>query len=109
MAEAAFEHGVKGNDVELVIEIGERYISAKLLGGEVKVVQGWLDILPAKWYEEYPKLGLFRASILLVTGQFDVCMHCLDTVESQVHAEDDNRQTLARVTALRCYITNGAS
>ena len=106
MAELAFEHGVESNDVGLVIDIGERYIAAKLLGGEIKVVQGWLNSIPDEWYITYPQLVLFRASILLVTGQFESCMQCLDGVEQQLLATSGSVPTasLAKVTALRCYI-----
>ncbi len=103
LPDPAFRHAVEGEDVELVLAIAVRYVPAKLLGSEIRVVQRWIDLLPAEWHATYPSLGLFRAGVLLVTGQFDACANCLDTIEAQTGAHDET-WTLARVTALRCYI-----
>jgi LuxR family maltose regulon positive regulatory protein len=76
LPEQAFRHAVDGDDVELVIQILERYFPVKLLGGEIRVVERWLDSLPEEWHSGYPMIGLVRAGILLSTGQFDACVRC---------------------------------
>jgi LuxR family maltose regulon positive regulatory protein len=103
--EQAFEHGLAGEDVELVIQTIDRYASAKLLGGEIRVVQDWLAAIPATWLATYPAFGLFQATLLLATGQFETCARQLSSVEQRSLVQDDSaRWSLARVTALRCYI-----
>jgi LuxR family maltose regulon positive regulatory protein len=106
LPEQAFRHAVDGHEVELVIQILEHYFPVKLLGGEIRVVERWLDSLPEEWHSGYPMIGLVRAAILLSTGQFDACVRCLDEVEHRlVTAESaDMRRQRARVAALRCYI-----
>ncbi len=106
LPEQAFRHAVGGDDVELVIQILERYFAAKLLGGEIRVVEGWLEALPEEWYTGYPMIGLVRAGILLATGQFDACARHLDEVEGRLAPTEtaDERRQQARLTALRCYI-----
>jgi LuxR family maltose regulon positive regulatory protein len=106
LPEQAFRHAVDGDDVTLVIRILDRYFSAKLLGGEIKVVQQWLDALPAEWRVSHPLLGLVRAGVLLSTGQFEASARHLDEIEHALvlARSTDVRQQQARVTALRCFI-----
>jgi LuxR family maltose regulon positive regulatory protein len=106
LPEQAFHHAVDADDAQLVVQILERYFAAKLLGGEIKVVEGWLESLPEAWHTGYPVIGLVRAGILLATGQFDACARQLDAVEGRLAPTDsaDVRRQQARVTALRCYI-----
>jgi LuxR family maltose regulon positive regulatory protein len=106
LSEQAFRHAVDGDDVELVIQILERYFPVKLLGGEIRVVEGWLDSLPEAWHSGYPMISLVRAGILLSIGQFDTCVRFLDEVEQRLGSTEsaDIRRQRARVTALRCYI-----
>ena len=103
--EQAFIHGCAGDDAELVREIVDRYAAAKLLGGEIRVVEAWLDAIPNGWLADYPAFGLFRAALLLATGQFEACARQLTSVEQRSLTQDAaSRWSLARVTALRCYI-----
>ena len=105
LPEQAFRHAVAGDDAERVIEIGEIYINAKLAGGEIKVVAGWLDSLPAAWYAAYPVLGLAQAAFLFFTGAFQAAIRRVDEVEQKMlsaEGEDKGGQ-LARVTAVRCF------
>ena len=64
LPDPAFHHAVAGHDPELAIPILERYESEKLHGGELRVVQRWLDAIPAEWDAAYPQLGLVRAGVL---------------------------------------------
>ena len=105
LPEQAFRHALAGDDAERVIEIGEIYINAKLAGGEIKVVAGWLDSLPAAWYAAYPVLGLAQAAFLFFTGAFQAAIRRVDEVEQKMlsaEGEDKGGQ-LARVTAVRCF------
>lgn len=106
LPEKAFRHAVDAEDAQFVVQILERYFAAKLLGGEIRVVEGWLESLPEEWHTCYPMIGLVRAGILLATGQFDACARHLDEVEQRLAPQEsaDRRRQQARVTALRCYI-----
>jgi len=102
---AAFQHAVEAEDIEVVTQIFERYIISKLLSGEIRLVQSWLDLIPEAWHTSYPAIVLARAGLLLVTGQFDASMRCLDEVEqvALVRGEDPDLYR-ARVVAMRCNI-----
>ncbi len=106
LPEQAFHHAVEGQDVELVIQIFERYLVVKLFGGEFRVVKRWLDLLPSNWYSAYPMLSLARSVFLSLTGAFDACVRCLDEVEQRLARAggEDTRWPLARVTAMRCLV-----
>jgi LuxR family maltose regulon positive regulatory protein len=66
LPEQAFRHAVEGDDLALVLEILDRYLAAKLLGGEVRVVEQWLDLLPEVWLSSSPGILLARAAVLLI-------------------------------------------
>jgi hypothetical protein len=53
-------HTFKGN-------VPVRYMIAKLLAGEVRVVQRWLESLPETWPSKDPMIGFTRTGVLLVT------------------------------------------
>jgi LuxR family transcriptional regulator, maltose regulon positive regulatory protein len=104
--EEAFHHAVAGDDLDLGVRIFDRYMNAKLQGGEYTVVQRWLEALPAAWYAAYPAFDLARAGLLAFSGAVDACMRCVDDVEQKLaHADgDDTRRQMAKVTAIRCAI-----
>jgi LuxR family maltose regulon positive regulatory protein len=106
LSEQAFNHAVEGRDVKLVTEIVDRYINAKLMSGELKVVKRWLDSLQAEWFAAYPVLGLARAGVLAFSGEYEACGRCVDEVEQKLIASEteDTRWQLARVTAVRCMM-----
>jgi LuxR family maltose regulon positive regulatory protein len=106
LPEQALRHAVAGDDAELVMQIGEQYFEVKLLSGEFRVLQRWLDSLPEQWHADYPLIGFFRAGVLLFTGALDAGARCVDEVEQGlVLAErEDKRWHLARVSAVRCAI-----
>ncbi|MBW7882619.1 MAG: tetratricopeptide repeat protein [Caldilineaceae bacterium] len=105
LPEQAFHHAVEGEDPGLVLQILERYFVVKLLGGEVKIVEQWLDSLPAAWLARYPTILLARAGTQLMTGQYDACSRSLDEAERLAHTQrEDAGLHRARVTAMRCNI-----
>jgi LuxR family transcriptional regulator, maltose regulon positive regulatory protein len=106
LPEPAFQHALKGQDAALVNEIFERYLHAKLFGGEVAVVQRWIDALPEEWLVTHPGFGLAHASLLLFRGALDLVERRLKEIEEMVSPEPeaDVSGRLARVTALRCFI-----
>jgi LuxR family maltose regulon positive regulatory protein len=106
LPEQAFDHALDGDDVELTVKIFDRYLNAKLLGGEFRVVKRWLDSMPAAWVAAYPVLDLGRAGFLAYTGAFEACIRCINGVEQRLQSaeKEDVRWQLARVTAVRCFI-----
>lgn len=106
LPQQAFRHAVAGDDIQLVVQVLERYFPVKLLSGEIRVVKQWLDSLPPEWHSGYPMVGFARAGILIFTGQFEACVRWLDEVEQWLGPIEsaDMRPQRARVTAMRCYI-----
>jgi LuxR family maltose regulon positive regulatory protein len=105
LPEPAFRHAVAADDVELVADLAEGHVYAKLMGGEITVVKQWLESLPEAWYASHPQLGIFKVAFLLFSGQFDACVRSLDEVERLVLTEPEGmRWQRARATALRCFI-----
>jgi LuxR family transcriptional regulator, maltose regulon positive regulatory protein len=102
----AFRHTIAGNDVELVLQIFDRYVNAKLLGGEFRVLRQWFEALPAEWISAYPVLRIAHAGLLGHTGAFEECIRCINEIEeSLLLAESaDARWQMARVTSFRCFI-----
>lgn len=106
LPDAAFEHAVAADDLELIIRIFEIYAQLKLVGGEFSLLRRWIDALPERWHVQYPVIGLMRTGLLLFTGQLEASLRSLEEVErrlSSVEQPDKERQR-ARVRAVRCSI-----
>lgn len=105
LPEQAFRHAVAGDHAEGVIEILNTYLQAKLVGGEFKVVERWIEALPAAWFEAYPVLDLMRAALLASAGAFEACVRLVDDVERRLAPaeREEKRWQLARVLAMRCF------
>ena len=106
LPEQALHHAVAGDDPDLVMQLGEHYFEVKLLSGEFRVLNRWLDSLPEPWQSDYPLIGLFRAGVLLFTGALEAGVRCVDEVEQRLALveSEDTRWPLARVTAVRCAV-----
>lgn len=106
MPELAFDHAIQGEDIELVIQIFERYTQDKLIGGEFKLLQEWLEAVPPSWQVEYPVIGLIRTGLLLFTGHVDASIHSIDEVEKRVTTKrgEELRRQMAQIRAVRCSI-----
>jgi LuxR family maltose regulon positive regulatory protein len=106
LPEPAFDHALIADDADLVIRILERYLTFMLNSGEIKVLERWLDVLPAVWYSAHPLLNLFRSGVLGVTGAFDACLRCIDEAEQGLSPaeSEESRWQLALVKAVRCFM-----
>jgi LuxR family maltose regulon positive regulatory protein len=106
LPEPAFDHALEGSDAELMVQIFDRYMNAKLSSGEIRVVERWVKALPAEWYSLYPVLGLARVGFLVYTGAFEESMRYIDEVEQRLTPaeSEDRRWQLARVMAVRCFM-----
>ncbi len=106
LAEPAFHHAVEGKNLELLVQIFNRYVNAKLMAGELRLIKRWFDLIPAEWIAAYPPFALAQAGLFAYTGAFESCLHCLDEVEQKLLPAEskDRRQQLARVTAVRCFM-----
>lgn len=104
--EPAFRHAIAGNDRDLAAAVIQRYTTAKLMGGELKTLQEWVDSLPQEWCDAYPVLDLPRAGLLAFTGQVDACVGRLDEIEQRLAAVRDESAALQRalLTTVRCFI-----
>jgi LuxR family maltose regulon positive regulatory protein len=105
LPEQAFDHAIESQSAEIVINIIERNFIAKLMADDVLVVKSWLDALPIEWQARYPIVGLARAGILMVTGQFDACARRLDEVEQLALTSSEYPELhQGRMIAMRCNI-----
>ncbi|HEY3473322.1 MAG TPA: hypothetical protein VGK56_01860, partial [Anaerolineales bacterium] len=82
--EEAFRHAVASEDAGLAFEIFVKYLGAKITGGEIRVVTGWIDSLPQKWYSAHPELGLARAAWMIATGAFASAVSSIDEIEHKL-------------------------
>jgi LuxR family maltose regulon positive regulatory protein len=106
LPDQAFGHAMSAEDVSAVVEIVDGNVPIRLLTGEIRMVQRWLEALPESWYTSQPVLGLARAYALAFRGAFDSCLHCLDEVEQRLilAQRGDSGWQLARATACRSLI-----
>jgi LuxR family maltose regulon positive regulatory protein len=106
LSDAAFDHALAAEDADQVIQILDRYESVKLHGGELRLLQDWLDAIPAAWYAAHPMLGLVRAGVLAFTGELEACVRCVDDVEQRIAqgASDETQWQQARICAFRCFV-----
>jgi LuxR family maltose regulon positive regulatory protein len=105
LPDQAFAHTVRAEDGDIMQEIFERHFIPKLLRGEIRTLQLWLESMPDAWHTRYPIIGLARAATLMFSGQFEAATHFLDEIEHQtLVGRKDRRWQLARVTALRCFM-----
>jgi LuxR family maltose regulon positive regulatory protein len=106
LPEQAFHHAVAGDYVELVVQIFDLYMTAKLNSGEIRVIERWLNAIPAEWYAAYPVLELGRVGFLAYTGAFEACMRCIDDIEQRLMPVDSEAKhwQLTRVIAVRCLM-----
>jgi LuxR family transcriptional regulator, maltose regulon positive regulatory protein len=106
LPESAFHHALEGSNAELMVQIFDRYLNAKLSSGEIRLVGRWVDALPTEWYSLYPVLGLARVGFLVYTGAFEDSMRYIDEVEQRLTPaeSEDRRWQLARVMAVRCLM-----
>jgi len=106
LPEQTLRHAVAGDDVELVMQVGENYFDIKLLSGEFKVLERWLESLPEQWHSDYPLIGLAQVSVLLFSGALEAGVRGINQVEERLALTEgeDTRWPLARVTAVRCTI-----
>lgn len=103
MPERAFDHGIAANDIELVVQILERYVQVKMFSGQVNILLAWLHAIPDEWFAIEPLFILFKSVVNVVTGQFDACVRCLDDIEQAIRTTQ-KEMLMARVRAMRCFV-----
>jgi len=106
LPEPAFQHALAADDDQMGFEIFDRYANVFLNSGQVRILQRWLDQLPAKWRNRYPLFGLAEAGLLLFSGDFAAGLHRIDEVELRLRLSSsaDAGSQLGRVTAVRCFV-----
>jgi LuxR family maltose regulon positive regulatory protein len=102
LPEQAFHHAIAAADLDLTIDVLNRYINFLVLGCEYRLLGEWLDAIPAEWYEAYPAIGLGRTALLLNSGEIEVALRSLDDIEQQLTSGD--KRQLARVRAIQCFV-----
>ncbi|MFL5758383.1 MAG: LuxR C-terminal-related transcriptional regulator [Thermomicrobiales bacterium] len=102
LPEQAFQHALTAGDLDLTVDVFNRYINFLVMGCEFRLLGEWLDAIPADWYSTYPALGLGRTALWLNVGDFGNAMRCLEDVEHRLRPEE--RQQRARASAIRCFI-----
>lgn len=106
LPEPAFDHVLEGHDLDLMIQLCEPHMYVKLMAGEFRLLQDWLDAIPAEWRAAYPAFGLVQAGLLAFSGDLDACARTVDDAEERARSigVQGSPWLLARVTAFRCFI-----
>jgi len=104
LSEPAFDNALAGGDLHLVARVVDRFESAMLHGGELRILRDWLDAIPQDWYGAHPLFSLSRAGLFAFTGAFEECVRSIDDVDLRLSESNAPRWQLARVTAYRCYV-----
>ncbi|MGA7668816.1 MAG: LuxR C-terminal-related transcriptional regulator [Nitrolancea sp.] len=106
LPEPAYRHALVAQDVDLVIDLFERYAYSKILSGELRTVQRWFDSLPTSWIEHRPALTIFRLMLLVATGAFEACLQQLNELEDRLSRmrQDGIEEQRGRVIAFRCIV-----
>jgi LuxR family maltose regulon positive regulatory protein len=109
LPEQAYDHALAGHDRERLIEIAEAHLMVKLYRGEYRVVQHWVQDLPAAWRASYPLFGLVQAGLLAFGGAYEAAARLIDEVEQGLASSQGQpaRWQVARVTAVRCALACG--
>jgi LuxR family maltose regulon positive regulatory protein len=102
LPEQAFQHALAAADLDLTVDVFSRYINFLVLGCEWRVLEAWVDDIPAEWYAAYPALGLGRTALLLNSGDFENALRYLEEVEQRLPPEE--RRQLAMASAIRCFV-----
>ncbi len=107
MPDQALSHAVAADDDTLGTMILDGNINLLIGTGQVSTLRRWLQVLPAGWRARQPLVGLADAALLLVSGAFEASIERIDDVEQRLHElpPDRVRPQLARVSAVRCYIS----
>jgi LuxR family maltose regulon positive regulatory protein len=105
LEDPAFDHAIASGDLALTFDVLNRYGMAKLITGQYRLAQAWLEAVPAAWYVAEPELTLLRVALLLFTGRFEQAIAMLDTLERAIAGSGTaSPRAKGRVTAVRCFI-----
>jgi LuxR family maltose regulon positive regulatory protein len=106
MPEPAFRHALSADDVDIGFQIIDRHLGEYLNNGQFRILQHWLDALPAAWLDRYPVFGLAQAGLLLYLGEIEAGIRRVDDVEQRLTSKtyDDAPRQMARVFAVRCFV-----
>ncbi len=104
MPEPAFDHAMATGDAGVVRQVLERFMQVVMFSGQIRTLQDWYARVPAAWVDIEPMIGLFRATVNIVTGQFDAGMNLLNHIEQRVGPAGSAPVIESRVTALRCIV-----
>ncbi len=81
MAVDAIEHALAADDPARAVRLLETHARAIVLRGEARLVDGWMQRLPAEWRSAGPHANLACAWALLLRGS-------LDAIEPYLHAAE---------------------
>jgi LuxR family maltose regulon positive regulatory protein len=106
LAEPAFEHALAAGDAAQVVQLLGEHALVKLMRGEVRVVQRWLEAVPEAWRSEEVLYDLARSGVLAFTGSVDDAVRCVDDVQQRLAGATGQRaqRQMARVKAVRCAL-----
>ncbi|MEW5869726.1 MAG: LuxR C-terminal-related transcriptional regulator [Chloroflexota bacterium] len=99
----ALAHWLQAGEIPAAVELVEHNAVLALAHGDTYTLRSWLDALPADQVGQHPWLGIYRAWVLLLSGQVSALeAHLADfTAPEQVALEDQNIQ--GHLAAIRAY------
>lgn len=105
LPDQAFRHAIAGDDAQTAIRVVERHFVVRILRGEVRTGQRWLEMIPQKWMEDHVSFAIARASIFLFQGQFERGLQLLEALASKLAGKtDDFAPQFGQAMSLRCAV-----
>ena len=104
----AVQYAVQGHDWQRVTTLLEHFLrNLRWQPGEVRMMQWWVEQLPADLFREHPRLGLFSAWLWYCMGDLrtsDKWLNKAETTLFQMEEGDTRRQLSAELLARRAII-----
>jgi LuxR family maltose regulon positive regulatory protein len=101
----AVQYAIQGHNWQHVTTLLERFLrDLRWQPGEVRMMQWWIEQLPAELFDQHPRLGLFAAWLWNCMGDSRASEGWLDRVEislSQTAEESTHRHLSAELLARR--------
>ena len=105
----AFKHALFCKDDQKSIEMVEKYTLPMIMKGEVASAENWLNLLPEKFLQIYPRVCINKAWIMFRTGRLREVEHLLQQAENTLksaYGKDSaaNAGMHGEITAIRAAI-----
>jgi LuxR family maltose regulon positive regulatory protein len=108
LATDAMSHALAAVDVERVIRLALQKAATLLSHSELVTMLSWLDVLPEELTRSHPRISLFRAWALLLTGQLEQVEAHLQEAERQFEPDESETDLLGERSVLEELVAGRA-